>query len=608
MAGELESPSYVKLRRPTILEKINSSQETAIQRQRSRYSVFDEKYTPFEHHRFSEIPISKEFEMLEDPERSNGRSSTLPIRVSSLMEKESLPESTIRGRRSRFVTLGSSENSSKFPQIYLDPDSSRQSENLHNSIVTELPRCSNIVPSKELEDIEEPLHRVSQISFLGTINMENVTVRETTIQRRRSRFDVLNENNESTDNSQSHSDQESHWNSQSDTTKLSNETHELEKPCDRYPNTPRIIIQEPGVREDGNGEETVVQRRRQTIDVDQPAEKPFSSTVRLRYSQIVTSDEYKGPEDLKRPKERSRISLRASINMESLPVQVSAIADHPSGFGGNNNLSDNLNTYMVQESQVDSSISKSSKDGMTDDSDKNSDVQFRRPTKKGKILNEEMPFQRRQSRFVVLGENYKPPQTAESYLVPPISVHPDIASSKRYLMKDNLKRSISFIEPVRSVKPISHRLRPKSVSFHLPVKNGNLKTEPTNSDENSKPKLRKVEETSVIKGSEDGHPKKKQKSSNLPPGKAKARLSSTTIMFSLTALFYVLSYIPTLIVESINAVQPLNLKSMSIITRQLIVMANSAYFFNLSLNPIIYGVFNKHFRKEMGFLLKGKLK
>ena len=603
VAGEKESPSYVKLRRPSILEKINSSQETAIQRPRSRYSVFDEKYTPFEHHRYSEMPISKEFEMFEDPKRSTGRSSTLPIRVSSLMEKESLPESTIQRRRSRFVTLGSSDNLSKFPQIYLDPDSLRQSENLHNSIFTELPRCSKIVPSKELEDIVEPLHRVSQISFLGTINMENVTVRETTIQRRRSRFDVLNENNESTDHSQSHSDQESRENSQSFNTKLSNETPELEKPSDRYPNTPRIIIQEPGVREDGNREETVVQRRIPTIDVDQPAEEPISSTVRLRYSQIVTSDEYKGPEDLKRSIERSRISLRTSINMDSLPVQEST--NHPSGFGGNNNMSDNLNTYMVQESQVDSSISKSSKDGMTDDSDKNSDVQFRRPTKKEKTLNEETPFQRRQSRFVVLGENYKPPQTAESYLVPPISVHPDIASSKRYLMKDNLKRSLSLIEPVKYVQPISHRLRPKSVSFHLPVKNDNLKTEPTNSDENSK---LKVEETSVIKGSENGHSKKKQKSSNLPPGKAKARLSSTTVMFSLTALFYVLSYIPTLIVETINAVQPLNLKSMSIITRQLIVMANSAYFFNLSFNPIIYGVFNKHFRKEMGFLLKGKLK
>ena len=291
--------------------------------------------------------------------------------------------------------------------------------------------------------------------------------------------------------------------------------------------------------------------------------------------------------------------------MESLPDEESTIENHPSGFGANNNLSDNLNTYMVQERHVDSSISKSSNESMIDDSDKISDVQFRRP----KFSSEETPIQRWQSKFVLLGKNYEPSQTAESYLVPPISVYPDIASSKRYLMKDNLKRSLSLIKPVKSVRPpVSHRLRTKSVSFHLPVKHDNLKAEPTNSDENSKPKLRKVEETSVFKESEDGHSKKKQRSSNVSPGKAKARLSSTTVMFSLAALFYVLSYIPILIVETINAVQPLNLKSMSYITRQLIVMANSAYFFNLSFNPIIYGVFNKRFQKEMGLLLKGKLK
>ena len=462
----------------------------------------------------------------------------------------------------------------------------------------------------------------SKLPFQRRNITEKIPSESREIQRRQSRFVILGEKyessknqrissapespeSESTEHSQSHSDQETHGNSQSVTAKLSNETHELQKPSDKYPNTPRIIIQEPGVREDGNREETVVQRRKPKIDVDQTAGEPFSSIVTPTFSQIETSEEYERPKVLKRSIERSRIYLRASNNIESLPDEESTIENHPSGFGGNNNLSNNLNTYMVQESHVDSSISKSSNDSMIDDSDKISDVQFRRP----KFSSEETPIQRWQSKFVLLGKNYEPSQTAESYLVPPISVYPDIASSKRYLMKDNLKRSLSLIKPVKSVRPpVSHRLRTKSVSFHLPVKNDNLKAEPTNSDENSKPKLRKVEETSVFKESEDGHSKKKQRSSNVSPGKAKARLSSTTVMFSLAALFYVLSYIPILIVEAINAVQPLNLKSMSYITRQLIVMANSAYFFNLSFNPIIYGVFNKRFQKEMGLLLKGKIK
>uniref|UniRef100_K1QMA3 G-protein coupled receptors family 1 profile domain-containing protein n=1 Tax=Magallana gigas TaxID=29159 RepID=K1QMA3_MAGGI len=90
--------------------------------------------------------------------------------------------------------------------------------------------------------------------------------------------------------------------------------------------------------------------------------------------------------------------------------------------------------------------------------------------------------------------------------------------------------------------------------------------------------------------------------------KKNVRTSRTTIMFSLAALMYVISYIPTLVVESINAVKPFNLKEMSTTLRQMIVVANSAYFFNLSFNPIVYGVFNKHFRDEVVLLFKGQSK
>lgn len=81
--------------------------------------------------------------------------------------------------------------------------------------------------------------------------------------------------------------------------------------------------------------------------------------------------------------------------------------------------------------------------------------------------------------------------------------------------------------------------------------------------------------------------------------RAGVRLSSTTIMFSLTALLYVLSYIPTIIVESINAISGINEEKLSISTRKVIAVCNAAYFVNIAFNPIIYGLFNKFFRDKV---------
>ncbi|XP_061174312.1 uncharacterized protein LOC133183368 [Saccostrea echinata] len=90
--------------------------------------------------------------------------------------------------------------------------------------------------------------------------------------------------------------------------------------------------------------------------------------------------------------------------------------------------------------------------------------------------------------------------------------------------------------------------------------------------------------------------------------KSDVRISATTVVFSLIALLYVLSYIPTIVVESINAIDPLIEENLSDTTRKVVVMANSAYFMNGAFNPLIYGLFNKAFRDELLLMVKGNPK
>jgi hypothetical protein len=90
--------------------------------------------------------------------------------------------------------------------------------------------------------------------------------------------------------------------------------------------------------------------------------------------------------------------------------------------------------------------------------------------------------------------------------------------------------------------------------------------------------------------------------------KADVRISATTVVFSSIALLYVLSYIPTIVVESINAIHPLIEEQLSDTTRKVVVLANSAYFMNGAFNPVLYGMFNKAFRDELLLIFKGRLK
>lgn len=112
-------------------------------------------------------------------------------------------------------------------------------------------------------------------------------------------------------------------------------------------------------------------------------------------------------------------------------------------------------------------------------------------------------------------------------------------------------------------------------------------------------KHEQVETNSKETFTENGHPLKRRK---------EAKLGMTTVMLSLTALLYVLCYIPTIVVECINAFSPLSFQALSISTRKILVVCNSSYFINIGFNPIIYGVFNDNFRNEVKAIVFGETK
>lgn len=101
-----------------------------------------------------------------------------------------------------------------------------------------------------------------------------------------------------------------------------------------------------------------------------------------------------------------------------------------------------------------------------------------------------------------------------------------------------------------------------------------------------------------------GRGRQERPRSRLNGGK-KRKLSKTTVTLSLIAFMYVMSYIPTIAVESVNALSPFEENHLSIPTRRLIVVCNAAHVFNIGFNPIIYGVFNDFFRNEVRLIVLG---
>lgn len=211
-----------------------------------------------------------------------------------------------------------------------------------------------------------------------------------------------------------------------------------------------------------------------------------------------------------------------------------------------------------------------------------------------------------QRKFVVLGEKYESAKKQEIPLKTPNQNKTNAQFSSILKRSYSTNDSSSFQASSRTLK--------KRVSFDL----SNL--EPNNQSicRSSKPadSIDVVSKTVVLTAEEEELVDKvlrrqrntgtRNPRNSVQNSKTNVRMTSTTIMFALIAVLYVLSYIPTLTIESINAVQPLNTKAMSVTTQQLIVIANSAYFMNPAFNPILYGVFNKRFRDEIVSILKGK--
>ncbi|KAK3097794.1 hypothetical protein FSP39_013234 [Pinctada imbricata] len=73
----------------------------------------------------------------------------------------------------------------------------------------------------------------------------------------------------------------------------------------------------------------------------------------------------------------------------------------------------------------------------------------------------------------------------------------------------------------------------------------------------------------------------------------------STVMFSVVSLLYILSFLPTVVMEAANAFGAVYEANLSVTVKQLVVVANVSYFLNGSLNPIVYFVFNKSYRDEI---------
>ena len=96
----------------------------------------------------------------------------------------------------------------------------------------------------------------------------------------------------------------------------------------------------------------------------------------------------------------------------------------------------------------------------------------------------------------------------------------------------------------------------------------------------------------------DSGSKERQTWKNKRSGR-KRKTNMTTLMFFLVSLLYIVSFLPTVVIEALNSMSAVYEADLSFSTRRGIVIANLSYFLNGSFNPIIYFVFNKGFRLEV---------
>ncbi|KAK3099010.1 hypothetical protein FSP39_025246 [Pinctada imbricata] len=77
-------------------------------------------------------------------------------------------------------------------------------------------------------------------------------------------------------------------------------------------------------------------------------------------------------------------------------------------------------------------------------------------------------------------------------------------------------------------------------------------------------------------------------------------IKTTTLMFCLISVLYIVSFLPSIVMEAMNALGLIyNEEEQSTMSKQLTVFANISHFLNGAFNPIIYLVFNRSFRLEI---------
>ncbi|XP_062596872.1 uncharacterized protein LOC134258362 [Saccostrea cucullata] len=246
--------------------------------------------------------------------------------------------------------------------------------------------------------------------------------------------------------------------------------------------------------------------------------------------------------------------------------------------------------------------------------------------------NEQKPDRRtvenkHQSRFVVLGEQNKSTNGSENVLTPESQNKTELQNTPiplRGILKNKLednnkmlnKSAIAYLSGQYEAEEefrVSDRPK-KTVSFMFSIADcdEHPKVTPSEPEDNSNEVSQRhlalnvdeeeIVDTVLLKTKNINTLVNKQNSG------AKENDGSITITFCLITVIYVLCYIPTLVVESMNAVQPFNLKEMSTTAQQFMVLAYSAYFMNLLFKPLIYSVFNKQFRDEIILIWTDKFK
>ncbi|XP_061173296.1 uncharacterized protein LOC133182466 [Saccostrea echinata] len=235
-----------------------------------------------------------------------------------------------------------------------------------------------------------------------------------------------------------------------------------------------------------------------------------------------------------------------------------------------------------------------------------------------------------QSRFVVLGEKYKSSSDSENSLTPdslsktelqntPIPIKGILknkSENKNELLNNSALAKLNGKYEVRDEPQLVNEKPKKSVSFKF--SDAEITTHPkvtsSEPDDNSIKEptrhlvLSTYEEELVDKVLRRTRNTKRIENEGKSSSTSNENVGSTTVMFCLVAVIYVVCYIPTLIVETINKIQPFNLNEMSTTNQKFLVMAYSASFMNLPFNPLIYSVFNKHFRGEIILMWKNKFK